>query len=398
MSTRLPERPNIEWLKKLSKERLAALRLANPQAKLSDAQLEVAREHGCSSWRKLKAHVEQLREQLREAALVDRAPVPASVEIAPDDAELGELLTAAHTGDLAVVEQLLNRRPALARAHGPNGQTALHVAAQCDDPRLGALLLAAGADPEAKYGSSGHTAMSWALTCDSLSFATALVRLGHKPDLFCAAGMGSLEHAQAVFDEAGALAPGASQTGSSRFASDGTRLPCPPLDPVEQISDALYIACRNGQPEVVGYLLARGADLSFRAFLGGTPLHWAHFGGSRTAIELLEQAGADRNARDHVYQCTPRAFGICVPANWGFPEIVRRQLAADPTLANLMDGRTSPLHQAARGGNAEVVRLLLDAGADPMLRDGEGKTARELAAREGHAVVVAMLAESASPT
>jgi ankyrin repeat protein len=337
-------------------------------------------------------------EQVKESTPPIEALTTAAAEIASDDPDLAELLAAASAGDLQKVAQLLNRRPALVRAHAAEGQTALHVAAMCDDARLGALLLAAGADPQAKYGTSGHTAMSWALTCNSLSFAGTLVRLGHQPDLFCAAGMGSIEHVQAFFDEAGALAKGASQTGSSRFARDGMRLPCPPLNSIEQISDALYIACRNGQPDVVRYLLARGADLSFRAYLGGTALHWAHFGGSRIAIELLEQAGADREARDDAFQCTPRAFGICVPANWGFPAMVRQRLAADPALANLMDGRTSPLHQAACGGNIEVVKLLLDAGADPLLRDGDGKTARELAARECHALVVDLLAASVPTT
>jgi len=42
----LPDRPNLEYLKKLAKDRLSALRRANPAAKLADAQLAVAREHG----------------------------------------------------------------------------------------------------------------------------------------------------------------------------------------------------------------------------------------------------------------------------------------------------------------------------------------------------------------
>src|SRR5260370_30650716 len=109
----------------------------------------------------------------------------------------------------------------------------------------------------------------------------------------------------------------------------------------------MCVAWCIGRRAVVGCLLAGRRDLSFRAFLGGTALHWAHFGGSHAAIELLEQAGADREARDDTFQCTPRAFGICVPANWGFPEMVRKRLAADPALANLMDRRTSPLHHAA---------------------------------------------------
>ena len=117
--------------------------------------------------------------------------------------------------------------------------------------------------------------------------------------MFCAAGIGALEHVQSHFDAAGELRPNASQTGSSRFAADGSWLPCPPATPREKISDALYIACRNGQAEVVRFLLGKDPDLSFRAFLGATPLHWAYFGGSRAVVELLEKSGADAEARDN---------------------------------------------------------------------------------------------------
>jgi ankyrin repeat protein len=311
--------------------------------------------------------------------------------ISPHDADLARLLAAAWAGEVESVAEILGRRPKLARAHGPDGQTALHVAAQCDDPRVAAMLLAAGADLEAKYGASGHTALSWAVTCNALACARVLARLGNKPDLFCAAGMGAIEDVRAFFDESGALLPGAARTGSSRFAADGARLPCPPESPVGQVSDALCMACRNAQADVVRYLLARRPDLSFRAYLGGTALHWAYFGGSRKVIELLEQAGADPAARDLVLRCMPRAFGICAPANWGFLSMVQKRLAEDPTLANLMDGRTSALHEAAREGRLEIVRLLLDAGADPLLRDGDDKTALDLAATSGHTSIVEIL-------
>jgi len=33
--------------------------------------------------------------------------------------------------------------------------------------------------------------------------------------------------------------------------------------------------------------------------------------------------------------------------------------------------RTAPLHEAAMHGNVEIIRLLLDHGADPNVRDGE---------------------------
>ena len=69
-----------------------------------------------------------------------------------------------------------------------------------------------------------------------------------------------------------------------------------PHDEVEEvISDAVYIASRNGQDEVVAHLLTRSPDLGFRAFLGGTALHWAYWSGSRAAVDLLLRAGAQRD-------------------------------------------------------------------------------------------------------
>lgn len=316
---------------------------------------------------------------------------PGTQPAGPENVELAQLLAAIHAGDTANVAQLLAKRPELAQAHGPDGQTPLHAAAQCNDPQLGALLLSHGADPEAKFGESGHSVLSWAVTCNALEFAHVLVRLGAKPDLFVAAGMGSLAHVQACFDDTGELIAGAARTGSSRFGTDGTRLPCPPPTASEQISDALYAACRTGQAEVVRFLLTKQPDLSFRSFQGATALHWAYFGGSRLVIELLEQAGADSTARDDVLHCTPRAFGICVPANWGFPHLVQKRLAEDPSLVNFFDGQATPLHAAVRGGNLEAVRMLLDAGADPAVRDVEGKSPLEVATAAGHVWVVEML-------
>ncbi|MBI1876517.1 MAG: hypothetical protein HYS05_21865 [Acidobacteria bacterium] len=61
MSRNLPERPSYEYLKKLAKERLAALRSRNPATRLSDAQLAIAREYGFASWRALKAEIDRRR-------------------------------------------------------------------------------------------------------------------------------------------------------------------------------------------------------------------------------------------------------------------------------------------------------------------------------------------------
>ncbi|MDJ0449266.1 hypothetical protein [Methylocystis sp. JR02] len=51
----LPERPNLEHLRKEAKQRLKLLRHADPSATLAVAQREVARDYGLSSWRRLVA-------------------------------------------------------------------------------------------------------------------------------------------------------------------------------------------------------------------------------------------------------------------------------------------------------------------------------------------------------
>src|SRR5438034_9771541 len=57
----LPDRPSLEYLKKLATERLRELQRGDASAQLADAQLAVAREQGFASWRKLRAHLDALR-------------------------------------------------------------------------------------------------------------------------------------------------------------------------------------------------------------------------------------------------------------------------------------------------------------------------------------------------
>jgi hypothetical protein len=54
----LPPRANLEHLKNQARSRLRELRGAAPAARLADAQLQVARDYGFSSWRELKAFVD----------------------------------------------------------------------------------------------------------------------------------------------------------------------------------------------------------------------------------------------------------------------------------------------------------------------------------------------------
>ena len=60
MSRNLPEIPNLEHLRKQSKALLRELQKREPQAKLAQAQLSIARQYGFASWNKLKSRIESL--------------------------------------------------------------------------------------------------------------------------------------------------------------------------------------------------------------------------------------------------------------------------------------------------------------------------------------------------
>jgi hypothetical protein len=100
----LPEKPDLDWLRKQAKRALAELRKTDPAAKLADAQFEMAKQHGFPSWRALKAHVDSLT--------LD-----------------GQLFEAAKKGDIARLTSLLDEHPERLHARSrPYEWTLLHQA------------------------------------------------------------------------------------------------------------------------------------------------------------------------------------------------------------------------------------------------------------------------------
>ncbi len=349
----LPERPSLEQLKNQAKD----LRAAGAHKTLAAAQRAIAMQYGFPSWSKLKRRVEsiQLRRMIED-------------------------------GDAAGARTLVAAAPILARLPFDDGSTPLHVAAGENRPALVDVLLEHGAQAQARYGDSAHSALSWAVTCWAFDAAHRLVESGIEPDLFCAAGLGLLDRVRAFWSD-GRLRARPSATGSSRFTESGAPLPRPPAADADQVSDALYIACRCDWLEVARFLLDHGADPNWRGYAGATCLAWAEFSANPELCALLRSRGGSDELLDHQFRATPRAFGVLVLAGWGFPRRLVSRLAADRSLVALGGERGTLLHAAAESGQLESALILLHFGADRTARNAEGRTPAEVARARGHATL-----------
>jgi ankyrin repeat protein len=127
----------------------------------------------------------------------------------------------------------------------------------------------------------------------------------------------------------------------------------------DAIQDSAFLyAGAEGLNEVLRLTLAAGADVSSINRYGGTALIPASEHGHVETVQILIAAGVPVN---HVNNLGWTAMQEAILLNNGGP----RQL--------------------------EVVRLLLDAGADPDIRDPEGRTALQNADRLGFAEIAALI-------
>lgn len=168
----------------------------------------------------------------------------------------------------------------------------------------------------------------------------------------------------------------------------------------------------HGRPEAVMTLLANGADPRVADADGNTPLHHAARSSDPGVAALLRDAGAEIDPPNRE-GLTPLALA-CTAGNWrlarfllergakpDLPGAVPALLAAaggdedDPAGVQLLlrhkakaDARDargrSALHEAAFAGHAEIVGVVLGAGADVHARDHEQRTPFLEAARGGH--------------
>lgn len=141
---------------------------------------------------------------------------------------------------------------------------------------------------------------------------------------------------------------------------------------------ALTVAAFQGHVDVVRLLLARGADID-----RSQPLAAAARNERTGIISLLLDAGASLTAEG-----TDGLTAFMAAASMS-PRTVRAFLNRSGVLdVNAVSSKgITALHIAAINSRhgPDIVRLLLDAGADPMQRDAAGRTPIDLAIERGRA-------------
>ncbi len=143
---------------------------------------------------------------------------------------------------------------------------------------------------------------------------------------------------------------------------------------------ALIYAAWKGNPKVLQTLIAQRVSLEHAASNGWTALTMASAKGNVDAIRVLLKARAKIDPPD-VYGWTPLMRAV----NLGRLNVVQVLVKeGNASLTRINASRQTALHLAAAAGHNAIYSYLIDAGADPDVRDGRGQTPREIAQRTIH--------------
>ncbi|HVV21316.1 MAG TPA: ankyrin repeat domain-containing protein [Pseudonocardiaceae bacterium] len=204
---------------------------------------------------------------------------PAAVERG-DEPRASEFASALGRGDVDRVRALLAADPTLATSV-INSYRPLHLFADAPGHRphaaaIVAALVTAGADLDAHAVGAGHheTALHWAASNDDVELVDVLVdagadiehpgsSIGGGPPSQSALGYGQWAALRRLYERGAVLS--LAQAAALGLTSPVTSLVEDGEPSVEDLSVALWNACRAGQPDTARYLVDRGADVHWQA-------------------------------------------------------------------------------------------------------------------------------------
>ena len=289
------------------------------------------------------------------------------------EAQGGWVVPDAHIMHLAAVsydgvrfKRLLDRLPGSADVNSGQNDRPLHQAAAFRNVGAARMLLDAGADTSLR-NDAGMTPILVAAHRGS----TAIVRMihGRAPralEAVAGNGAGPLHLAAASGDVR--LMTYLLSNGLPRDALDKSRHP------------AIAYAIQQDRLDAAKWLRQRGADLQVRVHDGWTLLHEAaHHGAPRSLQWLLAEwaESATIRADDGSTALHLAATDDCLACIRPLAEVI------DPDTSDKLGD--TPLHNAVQNNAANVASRLLEVGASPDSKNGQGLTPRELGLKSTNA-------------
>ena len=144
----------------------------------------------------------------------------------------------------------------------------------------------------------------------------------------------------------------------------------------------LHITAEYVHKEIAELLIAEGADVNAQRDDGETPLDWAIEFKETEITDLLRKHGGKTGVELSIHKA----------AEEGNIEAVKQHLDAGADVnAKEVGDKWTPLHNAAWGGHKEIAELLIAKGADVNAKDDEGMTPLHPAAAVGHREIAVLL-------
>ena len=433
MSDSLPERPDLDQLRRRAKELRDAARERHaaalerfarhhPSARpdtvsLAAAQLVIARELGFSSWPRLKAAVDAEDDFRRDVSAFVDASVEGRSRQASDifraDPSIANrsLLAAAVLGDAEAVRAMLAVDPAAAVAiDEERGWPPLLYACysrwhQIDPDRAPGLaevvriLLDAGASPNTNDGGRPlyRSALKGSVEVNNPDITGVLLDAGANPDpgqpIGEAVGHRDYRCLRLLLAH-GARVAGTWAVGAAVYADDpvATALLLDALKAggggaADTATGALPDAAATAALPVVVALLEAGADPHAADADGVSALRLAVRAGRDDTAARLRALGAADESTD-----VDRFIGASLKAD---RQAAERLLADHPGLHDrLTDEDRAVIVDAAASRPADTTALMLDLGFSPHARNDSGEQPLHIAAYHGSATVVRLLLDS----
>jgi ankyrin repeat protein len=246
--------------------------------------------------------------------------------------------------------------------------------------------------------------------------AEKMIELGAEADVCAVAALGRMDLLRDCFDREGRLRSRPRRRGKA-------------MSPRDAIGLAMLFAYVNKHPDAVDFLLEKDGNWDMTGVNNGAALHRAAWEGDLAMVQRLVAKGADMKNRDNPFNSTPLswaqhnkqeevfrwmrthcAIDLHEAVCFDLREHVEARLREDPASVNKrLDHwdipQCTPLHWAAwphyedvdgrhshdESVRRELVKLLLEKGADPNVVAGNGLTALDIADAAGAAGIAALL-------